>query len=160
MTSTATDRPLRVAIGEDDVLLREGIARILADAGLEVVALCGDADDLLHRSLAYRPDVVVTDVQMPPRREDDGLRAALELRRREPGIGVLILSQFCEPAYVLDLVGQRPGGGRLPAQGTGRRPGGVRRRGDPGRGRRQRPGPRGGRAGCSAGARRTTRCAC
>lgn len=110
MTSTATDRPLRVVIGEDDVLLREGIARILTDAGLEVVALCGDADDLLHRSLAYRPDVVVTDVQMPPRRQDDGVRAALELRRREPGIGVLVLSQFCEPAYVLDLVGQRPEG--------------------------------------------------
>lgn len=110
MTSTEVDRPLRVVIGEDDVLLREGVARILADAGLDVVARCGDADDLLHRALAYRPDVVVTDVQMPPRREDDGVRAALELRRREPGIGVLILSQFCEPAYVLDLVGQRPEG--------------------------------------------------
>ena len=73
--------PLRVVVGEDDVLLREGICRILADAGLEVVASSGDADDLLRRALAYRPDVVVADVQMPPRGEDDGLQAALELRR-------------------------------------------------------------------------------
>jgi DNA-binding NarL/FixJ family response regulator len=102
--------PLRVALGEDDVLLREGIARILTDAGLEVVARCGDADDLLRRTLAFRPDVVVTDVQMPPDRTDDGLRAAREVRRREPRTGVLILSQFCEPAYVMQLVGERPAG--------------------------------------------------
>ena len=103
-------RALRVAIGEDDVLLREGIARILTDAGLEVVAQSGAADDLLRRALAHRPDVVITDVQMPPRREDDGLRAAMELRRREPRTGILILSQFCEPAYVMELVGERPEG--------------------------------------------------
>ncbi len=101
---------LRIAIGEDDVLLREGIARILTDAGLDVVAQSGDADDMLRRSLAHRPDVVIADVRMPPRREDDGLQAAMELRRREPGIGVLILSQFCEPAYVVQLVGERPDG--------------------------------------------------
>jgi len=110
MTTNDAGRPLRVAIGEDDVLLREGVARILTDAGLEVVSQSGDADDLLQRTLAYRPDVVVADVQMPPRREDDGLRAAMELRRRSPRIGVLILSQFCEPSYVMDLVGQRPEG--------------------------------------------------
>jgi DNA-binding NarL/FixJ family response regulator len=110
MALADVERPLRVVLGEDDVLLREGIARILAEAGLEVVARCGDADDLLHRALAHRPDVVVADVQMPPRGEDDGLRAALEVRRREPGIGVLILSQFCEPAYVMELVGQRSEG--------------------------------------------------
>ncbi|MBM2623615.1 response regulator transcription factor [Actinoplanes sp. LDG1-06] len=101
---------MRVAIGEDDVLLREGVARILTDAGLDVVARSGDADDLLQRALAYRPDVVITDVQMPPRRADDGLRTAMELRRRSPRIGVLILSQFCEPAYVMDLIGDRPEG--------------------------------------------------
>lgn len=101
---------LRVTVGEDDVLLREGIARILVDAGIEVVGQSGDADDLLRRTLASRPDVVVADVQMPPRREDDGLRAALEVRRRHPDIGVLILSQFCEPAYVMELVGERPEG--------------------------------------------------
>jgi DNA-binding NarL/FixJ family response regulator len=110
MGSTDVARPLRVVIGEDDVLLREGVGRILTDAGLEVVATSGDADDLLRRTLAYRPDVLVADVQMPPRGEDDGLQAALEVRRREPGLGVLILSQFCEPAYVMELVGARPEG--------------------------------------------------
>lgn len=108
-SSTAT-APLRVSIGEDDVLLREGIARILADAGLEVVAQAGDADDLLSRTLAHRPDVAIVDVQMPPRREDDGLVTAIELRRRLPEIGVLILSQFCEPIYAVDLIGDRPEG--------------------------------------------------
>jgi DNA-binding NarL/FixJ family response regulator len=102
--------PLRVAVGEDDVLLREGITRILADAGLDVVAQAGNADDLLRRSLAYRPDVAVVDVRMPPRHEDDGLVAALELRRRLPGTAVLILSQYCEPAIALELIGDRPAG--------------------------------------------------
>lgn len=110
MVTTDEDRPLRVVIGEDDVLLREGVARILIDAGLEVVGQSGDADDLVRRALAYRPDVVVVDVQMPPRREDDGLQAAIELRRRAPGIGVLILSQHCEPVYVTALIGERPEG--------------------------------------------------
>jgi DNA-binding NarL/FixJ family response regulator len=110
MTTNDDGRALRVTIGEDDVLLREGVARILTEAGLEVLAQCGDADDLLRRTLAYHPDVVVADVQMPPRREDDGLRAAMELRRCQPQIGVLILSQFCEPAYVMELVGERPEG--------------------------------------------------
>jgi len=102
--------PRRVAIGEDDVLMREGIARILADAGLDVVAQSGDAEDLVRRVLAHRPDVVVVDVRMPPRREDDGLVAAIELRRRLPETGVLILSQFCEPAFALQLIGERPEG--------------------------------------------------
>jgi len=110
MASVDAARPLRVALGEDDVLLREGIARILARAGLEVVARCGDAEVLLRSALACRPDVVVADVQMPPDRTDDGLRAAREVRRREPRTGVLILSQFCEPAYVAQLVGERPAG--------------------------------------------------
>ena len=110
MPRTGAGGPLRVAIGEDDVLLREGLARILTDAGLDVVSRTGDADDLLRRSLAHRPDVVVADVRMPPRGEDDGLRAAMELRRRVPGTGVLIVSQYCEPAYVLELIGERPEG--------------------------------------------------
>ena len=101
---------LRVSIGEDDVLLREGMGRILTAAGLDVVVQSGDADDLLRRTLAHRPDVAVVDVQMPPRREDDGLLAALEMRRRLPDIGVVILSQFCEPAYALELIGDRPEG--------------------------------------------------
>ena len=107
-----TDAPpaLRVSIGEDDVLLREGIARILSDAGLDVVAQAGDADELMRLTLAHRPDVTIVDVQMPPRREDDGLRAAVELRRRLPELGVLILSQYCEPAFAVRLIGDRPEG--------------------------------------------------
>ena len=102
--------PLRVLIGEDDVLMREGIARLLAEGGFDVVAQAGDADDLLRRALAHNPDVVVADVQMPPGCGDDGLRAALELRRRRPAIGVLVLSQYYEEQYALDLIGDRPEG--------------------------------------------------
>jgi DNA-binding NarL/FixJ family response regulator len=104
--------PLRIVIGEDDVLLREGVARILADAGFDVVARAGDADDLLRKSLAHRPDVAVVDVQMPPRHEDDGLRAAMKLREQLPQTGVLVLSQFYEESYALNLIGDR-------AQGVG-----------------------------------------
>jgi DNA-binding NarL/FixJ family response regulator len=103
-------RALRVSIGEDDVLLREGMARILTDAGLDVVAQSGHAEDLLRRTLAFRPDVVIADVRMPPRHEDDGLVAAVEIRRRLPGTGVMVLSQFCEPAFALELIGERPEG--------------------------------------------------
>ena len=102
--------PLRVVIGEDDVLLREGIVRLLSEAGFDVVAQAGDADDLLRKGLAHRPDVAVVDVQMPPRREDDGLVAAMELRRRLPDTGVLVLSQYYEESYALDLIGDRAEG--------------------------------------------------
>jgi len=105
-----TDVPLRVSLGEDDVLLREGIGRILSDAGLDVVASSGDAEEFLRRTLAVAPDVAVVDIRMPPRSEDDGLVAALELRRRLPATGVLVLSQFCERTYALDLIGDRPEG--------------------------------------------------
>lgn len=110
MAATVTPAALRVSIGEDDVLLREGIARILSAAGLEVVAQSGNADDLLRRTLAHQPDVAIIDVQMPPRQEDDGLVVAVELRRRLPATGVLILSQFCEPAFAVELIGMRPEG--------------------------------------------------
>jgi DNA-binding NarL/FixJ family response regulator len=102
--------PLRVVIGEDDVLLREGIARLLDEAGFEVLAQAGDAEDFLRRSLAHRPDVAVVDVQMPPGHSDDGLRAALELRRQRPETGILILSQFYEEHYALELIGDRAEG--------------------------------------------------
>jgi DNA-binding NarL/FixJ family response regulator len=102
--------PVRVVVGEDDVLMREGIVRLLAEAGFDVLAQAGDADDLLRKALAHRPDVVVTDVQMPPGRGDDGLRAALELRRQRPETGVLVLSQFYDEEYALDLIGERPEG--------------------------------------------------
>jgi DNA-binding NarL/FixJ family response regulator len=102
--------PLRVVIGEDDVLLREGIARLLDDAGFDVVATAGDAEDLLRRALAHHPDVVVADVQMPPGHGDDGLQTALEVRRQRPETGVLILSQYYEEHYAFELIGDRPEG--------------------------------------------------
>ena len=101
---------LRVILGEDDVLLREGVARLLTYAGLEVVAQAGDATELMSKALAYRPDVAIVDVRMPPEREHDGLVAAVELRRRLPGTAVLILSQFYEPSLVLQLIGDQPEG--------------------------------------------------
>src|ERR1700749_4848476 len=102
---------LRVVIGEDDVLLREGIVRLLTEAGLEVVAQAGDAPDLLRKGLAHRPAVVIADVNMPPGHGDDGLRAAIELRRQRPQTGVLVLSQYYEERYALDLIGERADGG-------------------------------------------------
>jgi DNA-binding NarL/FixJ family response regulator len=102
--------PLRVVIGEDDVLLREGIARLLTESGFEVVAQAGDAEDLLRKGLAHRPAVVIADVSMPPGHGDDGLRAALEVRRQRPETGVLVLSQFYEEHYALDLIGDRADG--------------------------------------------------
>jgi DNA-binding NarL/FixJ family response regulator len=99
-----------VVIGEDDVLLREGMARLLTEAGFDVVAQTGDADDFVRRALAHRPDVAVVDVQMPPRLEDDGLRAAIDLRDRLPDMGVLVLSQFYEESYAMNLIGDRAEG--------------------------------------------------
>jgi DNA-binding NarL/FixJ family response regulator len=99
-----------VVIGEDDVLLREGIARLLAEAEFDVVAQTGDAEDLLRRALAHRPDVAIVDVQMPPGNEDDGLRAALELRRERPDTGILVLSQFYEEHYAQELIAERAEG--------------------------------------------------
>jgi DNA-binding NarL/FixJ family response regulator len=101
---------IRVVIGEDDVLLREGISRLLEEAGFDVVAQTGDAEDFLRRSLGLRPDVVVVDIQMPPDNADDGLRAALELRRQRPEIGVMVLSQYFEENYMVELIGERPEG--------------------------------------------------
>jgi len=101
---------LRVVVGEDDVLLQEGIAGILRAAGFDVVARAGDAEEMLRKILAFRPDIAIVDVRMPPRREDDGLVAAIEVRRRLPGTGVLILSQYCEPSFAIELIGDHPGG--------------------------------------------------
>lgn len=120
MTSTALDpyrseeyrgpvtetEPLRVVIGEDDVLLREGIARILVEAGFDVVSQAGDAEAFLRKVLAHRPDVAVVDIQMPPGHGDDGLRAALELRQRLPDTGVLVLSMHYDDQYAADLIGE------------------------------------------------------
>lgn len=97
--------PLRVLIAEDQVLLRSGVARLLTDAGLDVVAQAGDADELLRKVRAHRPDVAIVDVQMPPDRTDDGLRAAVAIRAELPRTAVVVLSQFLEERYALDLVG-------------------------------------------------------
>jgi DNA-binding NarL/FixJ family response regulator len=102
--------PLRIVIGEDDVLLREGMVQLLTNAGLDVVAQTGDAEDFLRRTMAHRPDVAVVDVQMPPRHEDDGLRAAMQLRNSLPDIGILVLSQHYEESYAIDLIGDRADG--------------------------------------------------
>jgi DNA-binding NarL/FixJ family response regulator len=102
--------PIRVVIGEDDVLMREGIARLLAEAGFEVTAQAGDAEEFLRKALAHEPDVAVVDVQMPPGHGDDGLRAAIELRRQRPRTAVLVLSQFYDEHYAVELIGQRPEG--------------------------------------------------
>jgi DNA-binding NarL/FixJ family response regulator len=109
LTVVAEDR-LRIVIGEDDVLLREGIVRLLVEAGIDVAAQAGDADDLLRKGLAHRPDVAIVDVQMPPHHGDDGMRAALELRRQHPDIGILVLSAFYEEDYAVELIGERPEG--------------------------------------------------
>ncbi|HEX8855386.1 MAG TPA: response regulator transcription factor [Thermoleophilaceae bacterium] len=102
--------PMRVVVGEDQPLVREGIVRVLEDAGFEVVGTAGDAPDLVRKARAHRPDVVVTDIQMPPDGTDDGLRAALEIRESDPDVGVLVLSQFLESRYALDLVGEHAEG--------------------------------------------------
>ena len=104
------DPALTVVVGEDQALVREGVVRMLERAGCTVVATAADATDLVRLARAYRPDVVVTDIRMPPRLADDGLRAALEIRATEPGIGVIVLSQFLEDRFVLELVGERADG--------------------------------------------------
>ena len=102
--------PRSVAIGEDDVLLREGIERVLTVAGFEVVACASDADDLLRKGLAHRPDLLVADINMPPGNGDDGLLAAIEVRRRRPETAVLVLSQYFEERYVAELMADGPEG--------------------------------------------------
>ena len=95
---------MRVAIAEDSVLLREGIARLLDDAGIEVVAQSADADDLLLKVRSYSPDVAIVDIRLPPTHSDEGLRAALEIRSKHPGMGVLVLSQYVELGLALKLL--------------------------------------------------------
>jgi DNA-binding NarL/FixJ family response regulator len=97
-------------VADDEPLIRSGIVGVLAEAGFEVVGVAGDATDLVRKALAHKPDVVITDIQMPPGRKDDGLRAAQQIRQTNPEIGVVILSQYLEPAYALTLVGDRAEG--------------------------------------------------
>jgi DNA-binding NarL/FixJ family response regulator len=95
---------VRVAIAEDSVLLREGLARLLDDAGIEVVAQSADADDLLLKVRSYSPDVAIIDIRLPPTHNDEGLRAALEIRSKHPDVAVLVLSQYVELGLALTLL--------------------------------------------------------
>ena len=95
---------MRVAVVEDSVLLREGIARLLTDAGIEVVARCGDALQLRAELAVTVPDVVVLDIRLPPTHTDEGLRAAIEVRSKFPGLGVLVLSQYVEVGLAMRLL--------------------------------------------------------
>jgi DNA-binding NarL/FixJ family response regulator len=100
----AQPAPIRVLVGEDQPIVREGIVHVLTDSGFDVVGTVGDARDLVRKARLDHPDVVVTDIQMPPGHADDGLRAALEIRSAQPGVGILVLSQFLEDRYAFDLV--------------------------------------------------------
>jgi len=96
---------IRLVLAEDNYLVREGLARLLeSQEGLELVATCGDLDELLATVEAEKPDVVVTDIRMPPGRDDEGVRVAIELRDTHPGMGVVLLSMYLEPRYALDLL--------------------------------------------------------
>jgi DNA-binding NarL/FixJ family response regulator len=97
--------PVRVVLAEDSLLVREGLQQLLAGASdVDVVGACGDVDDLLETIERERPDVVLTDIRMPPSNTDEGVRVAARLRDTHPGIGVVVLSQYDDPAYVLKLL--------------------------------------------------------
>lgn len=101
---------LRVVIAEDSALIREGIARVLGESGFDVVAKVGDGPSFVDAVVEHRPDVSVVDVRMPPTQRDEGLRAAIEARRRVPGSPVLVLSQYVEGQYATELLADRAGG--------------------------------------------------
>jgi len=96
--------PLRVVIAEDSVLMREGIASLLEGAGFEIVGKSSTADDLLLKVRSYKPHVAIVDIRMPPNHTDEGLVAAKEIREQHPEVGVLVLSQYVEPAYAMELI--------------------------------------------------------
>jgi DNA-binding NarL/FixJ family response regulator len=102
---------MRVVIAEDLALLRDGLVRLLRDNGFEVVDAVGDADALVHAARRERPDVAIVDVRLPPTFRDEGLRAALELRRTVPKTAILVVSQYVEHAYATELLAA--GGGRV-----------------------------------------------
>ena len=97
---------MRVAIAEDSVLLREGLARLLEEADFDVVARCEDAQDLLVKVRSFSPDVAIVDIRLPPTHNDEGLQAALEIRKQHPSMGVLVLSQYVEVGLALTLLAE------------------------------------------------------
>jgi DNA-binding NarL/FixJ family response regulator/class 3 adenylate cyclase len=105
-TPASNGTRMRVVVAEDSVLLREGIARLLEDAGFEVVGQAGTAEELMLRVRSYKPEVAIVDIRMPPTQTDEGLRAAKEIREKHPETSVLVLSQYLEPAYALELLSE------------------------------------------------------
>ena len=95
---------MRVILGDDSLLLREGLARLLTEAGFEVVGQAADADELVALAVEQRPDVAIVDIRMPPTHTDEGLRAARAIRERSPQVGILVLSQFARPSYAFELL--------------------------------------------------------
>ena len=95
---------MRLIVADDSLILREGLTRLLTEIGFEVVAQAADGDELLAAVAEHRPDVAIVDIRMPPTHTDEGLRAAREIRRRHPGTGILVLSQFARPSYALELL--------------------------------------------------------
>lgn len=111
---------VRVVVGDDEPLTRQGIVSVLQEAGFDVVGTAGDADDLVRKALAHKPDVVIADIRMPPGNGDDGLQAAQQIREARPETGVLILSQYLEAKYALSIVGDHAtGSGYLLKQRVG-----------------------------------------
>jgi DNA-binding NarL/FixJ family response regulator len=107
------DRPLRIVIADDAVLLREGLVRLLTEQGHRVVAAVGDGPSLVEAVLAHDPDVSIVDVRMPPSHTDEGLRAAVTVRKAKPGAAILVLSQYVEMSYADDLLATGPAVGYL-----------------------------------------------
>ena len=101
----SAETPVRVVIADDHALLRQGVVSLLEEHGFDVVAQAGDADDLVRKVGAHRPDVAIIDIRMPPTNTDDGLRAAVRIRDTHPDVGVLVLSQYIEADYALELIG-------------------------------------------------------
>jgi DNA-binding NarL/FixJ family response regulator len=112
IAQSVSGAPIRVVLAEDSVLLREGVASLLADAGFEIVGQAGTAEQLLLKVRSYKPDVAIVDIRMPPTQTDEGLRAAQEIREQHRGVGVLVLSQYVESGYALELL-------RTSAEGVG-----------------------------------------
>ena len=147
---------IRVVLADDSVLLREGIASLLERKGFEIVGQSGTAEDLLLKVRSYRPDIAIVDIKMPPTQTDEGLRAAKEIREKHPDTAVLVLSQYVEEGYALELLQDSAEGVGYLLEGPGLRPGRLRRRGQAGRRRRLRARSRASSRNSSAGDAATT----
>jgi DNA-binding NarL/FixJ family response regulator len=108
--SAAAEPPLRVVVAEDSFLLRAGVVRVLEDTGFVVVGEASDAEELLHQVREHRPDVVVTDIRMPPTQTDEGVRAAAVIRAEHPQTGVIVLSQYVKESYAIQLLEESAAG--------------------------------------------------